>query len=67
MASPDKLFRLDPLETKLTATQKSVAVQGLADTSARDAQFISGLQSFGKALGTAAEYSKQRKFMKIQD
>ena len=61
MPSPDKLFRLDPLETKLTDTQKSVAIQGLADTSARDTQLISGLQSFGKALGTAAEYSKQRR------
>ena len=61
MPSPDQLFRLDPLETKLTDTQRSVVAQGLADTSDRDAQLISGLQSFGNAIGSAADYAKKRR------
>ncbi len=61
MPSPDQLFRLDPLETKLTDTQRSVVAQGLADTSDQDAQLISGLQSFGKAIGSAADYAKKRR------
>ena len=61
MPSPDQLFRLDLLETKLTDTQRSVVAQGLADTSDQDAQLISGLQSFGNAIGSAADYAKKRR------
>ena len=61
MPSPDQLFRLDPLETKLTDTQRSVVAQGLPDTSARDTQLLSGLQSFSSAIGSAAEHSKRRR------
>ena len=61
MSSPDKLFRLDPVSTDLTSPVTQVQIQKAADDSRETKQLYTGLQTFGKALGTAATYAKQRR------
>ena len=60
MPSPDKLFRLDPVETKITAPVSQF--QGLADAADRSVANRSlgrGLTAFSQALGGLAQYKKQ--------
>ena len=60
MPSPDKLFRLDPVETKIAAP--ITAFQSLADAADRSIANRSinrGLASFGQALGGLAKFKKQ--------
>ena len=60
MPSPDKLFRLDPVETKITAPVSQF--QGLADAADRSVANRSlgrGLTAFSQALGNLAQFKKQ--------
>ena len=60
MTTPDKLFRLDPVETKIAAP--ITAFQSLADAADRSIANRSinrGLASFGQALGGLAKFKKQ--------
>jgi hypothetical protein len=60
MPSPDKLFRLDPVETKITAPVSQF--QGLADAADRSVANRSlgrGLTAFSQALGSLAQFKKE--------
>lgn len=60
MPSPDKLFRLDPVETKVTAPVSTF--QGLAaaaDQSVANRSLGRGLTAFSTALGQLAQFKKE--------
>ena len=60
MPSPDKLFRLDPVETKITAPVSNFqALADAADRSIANRSINRGLSSFGQALGGLAKFKKQ--------
>ena len=61
MPSPDKLFTLDPVKTRLTDPKAAVNAQKSVDTTLRDQQTVSGLRSFSKAIGGLAEFKKQER------
>ena len=60
MPSPDKLFRLDPVETKITAPTTNFQVLAeAADRSVANRSLGRGLTAFSQALGGLAQYKKQ--------
>jgi|10_taG_2_1085330.scaffolds.fasta_scaffold05539_3 hypothetical protein len=61
MPSPDKLFRLDPVSTDLTSPVTQVQIQKAADDSRATQQLYKGLQTFGNAIGSAADFAKKRR------
>ena len=57
--SPDKLFRLDPVETKITAPLSQFqALAEAADQSLVNRSLGRGFAAFSQALGRAAEFTK---------
>ena len=61
MPSPDKLFRLDPVETKITAPTTNFQVLAeAADRSVANRSLGRGLTAFSQALGSLAQYKKQQ-------
>ena len=60
MPSPDKLFRLDPVETKITkpVSQFQLLAQA-ADRSIANRSLARGFQSFSQALGGLAQFRKE--------
>ena len=60
MPSPDKLFRLDPVETKITAPTTNFQVLAeAADRSVANRSLGRGLTAFSQALGGLAQFKKQ--------
>ena len=60
MPSPDKLFRLDPVETKITApVSQFQSLADAADRSVANRSLGRGLTAFSQALGGLAQYKKQ--------
>jgi hypothetical protein len=60
MPSPDKLFRLDPVETKITAPVSNFQVLAeTADRSVANRSLGRGLSAFSQALGGLAQFKKQ--------
>ena len=60
MTTPDKLFRLDPVEIKTVApTTTFQALADAADRSIANRSINRGLASFGQALGGLAKFKKQ--------
>ena len=60
MTTPDKLFRLDPVETKTVApTTTFQALADSADRSIANRSINRGLAAFGQALGGLAKFKKQ--------
>jgi hypothetical protein len=61
MPSPDKLFRLDPVETKITAPVSNFQVLAeAADRSVANRSLDRGLAAFSKTLGGLAQFKKQK-------
>ena len=61
MPSPDKLFRLDPVETKITAPTTNFQVLAeAADRSVANRSLGRGLTAFSQALGGLAQLKKQQ-------
>ena len=58
--TPDKLFRLDPVETKITkpVSQFQLLAQA-ADRSIANRSLARGFKSFSQALGGLAEFRKE--------
>ncbi len=65
MPSPDKLFRLDPVSTDLTSPVTQVQIQKAADDSRATQQLYKGLQTFGNAIGSAADFAKKRRIKEV--
>ena len=60
MPSPDKLFRLDPVETKITApTSQFQVLAAAADQSIANRSLGRGINAFSNALGSLAKFSKE--------
>jgi len=60
MPSPDKLFRLDPVETKIAAPTTNFQVLAeAADQSVANRSLGRGLTAFSQALGGLAQFKKQ--------
>ena len=60
MTTPDKLFRLDPVETKITAPISNFqALADSADRSIANRSINRGLNAFGEALGGLAKFKKE--------
>ena len=61
MPSPDKLFRLDPVETKIVAPTTNFQVLAeAADQSVANRSLGRGLTAFSQALGGLAQFKKQQ-------
>ena len=61
MPSPDKLFRLDPVETKIAAPTTNFQVLAeAADQSVANRSLGRGLTAFSQALGGLAQFKKQQ-------
>ena len=61
MPSPDKLFRLDPVETKITAPVSNFQVLAeAADRSVANRSLDRGLAAFSQTLGGLAQFKKQQ-------
>jgi len=61
MPSPDKLFRLDPVETKIVAPTTNFQVLAeAADRSVANRSLGRGLTAFSQALGGLAQFKKQQ-------
>ena len=61
MPSPDKLFRLDPVETKIAAPTTNFQVLAeAADQSVANRSLGKGLTAFSQALGGLAQFKKQQ-------
>jgi hypothetical protein len=61
MPSPDQMFTLDTVQTKVTQPTTTITAQKPIDTSTEDAQLSRGIQAFGTALGSLAETTKKRR------
>ena len=61
MPSPDQMFTLDTVQTKVTQPTTTITAQKPIDTSVEDKQFSAGIQAFGNALGSMAETSKKKR------
>ena len=60
MTSPDKLFRLDPVETKIAApVSQFQSLADAGDMSVANRSLGRGLTAFSQALGGLAQYKKQ--------
>ena len=60
MPSPDKLFRLDPVETKITApVSQFQSLADAGDMSVANRSLGRGLTAFSQALGGLAQFKKQ--------
>ena len=61
MPSPDKLFRLDPVETKITAPVSNFQVLAeAADRTVANRSLDRGLAAFSQTLGGLAQFKKQQ-------
>jgi GH24 family phage-related lysozyme (muramidase) len=61
MPSPDKLFRLDPVETKIAApVSQFQSLADAGDMSVANRSLGRGLTAFSQALGGLAQYKKQQ-------
>lgn len=60
MASPDKLFALEEVNTQVTQPVTQVSAQSPLNTTARDQQLQSSMTAFGNALNSLASYNKRK-------
>ena len=60
MNTPEKMFTLDSVDTRVTQPLNQRVIQQGPDTRARDQQMATGVASFSKALGNLATYRKER-------
>ena len=61
MPSPDKLFRLDPVETKIAApVSQFQSLADAGDMSVANRSLGRGLTAFSQALGNLAQFKKQQ-------
>ena len=61
MASADKMFTLDPVQTSLSDTETTVAAQRSVNTAARDAGLVQSMGGFPDALRNLTNYKIQER------
>ena len=61
MASADKMFTLDPVQTSLSDTETTVAAQRSVNTAARDAGLVQSMGGFSDALRNLTNYKIQER------
>ena len=61
MASADKMFTLDPVQTSLSETETTVAAQRSVNTAARDAGLVQSMGGFSDALRNLTNYKIQER------
>ena len=61
MPSPDQMFTLDTVQTKVTQPVTQITAQKPIDTSVQRQQLSRGMEAFGTALGSLAETKKKQR------
>jgi hypothetical protein len=61
MPSPDQMFTLDTVQTKVTQPVTQITAQKPIDTSVQRQQLSGGMKAFGTALGSLAETQKKQR------
>ena len=67
MPSPDNLFRLDPVETKITAPVSHIKAQTGPDISSIRRSRVRGREALASAIGSLAELKKQERIKEDVD